>query len=252
MRGAWAALAGLALVAGGCATQNTARQYTELYQQRDFDGALKSASAAAKASEGLERERAALVAGMSAEAMNNYSEAEKWVRPLLTSTNSEVAGKANATMGIIAQDRGDMKKASLYYAAAADKLTGDDAARCALLAADASAATGGHGAAKNYYAMAATKALGADLKRQASGREQGPFAVQVGAFSSPAKAEAEAKRQRGPAKNIGQGVRIEPVIDAVGRTVYAVRIGAFGTREQATAAQGKLGAGQSVVVPARK
>lgn len=238
-----------ALALGACATQP---DYAETYRLGHYAEAYQEAAAvASKLEPGPARDRAALVAGMAAEASDRDDDATRWLTPLTSNADDSIAGKASATLGMMAYQRRQWLVASHHLQSAAKHLTGDDAARCAVLAGDCLAQVGMAAQANAQYAAATKDASTPAVKQIIDARSKGPFAVQFGAFRDRAKAQQVATGQQKLAALAGQSTRVDSAVDALGRTVWAVRAGKYATRAEAVAAQQKMGASVSAVVAVR-
>lgn len=253
-----AAFAGPALLwSSGCESSSGTRaetpavDYELLYTKGDYAKAHQAASSAYAKSTGVLRERAALTAGLSVAAMQppKEAEAQRWLRPLVTSENAAIAGSAAATLGMMAQRSGKHTEAVTLLTSASDKLSGNDQARAKMFAGDSLQALGKGPESREMYAQAAAVATESLLKVQITSRQntlpeagpvKGSFTIQVGAFSDPKKAKAAADRLAG--KTAAAGIPAPRVVQTSSKngTVHAVRIGRFATRAEAQAAQQKL------------
>lgn len=239
----------------GCKTnpkQNV--DYVESFQAGRYAEAYDAAAAAAGRLTGLERDRASLIAGQSAQAINRNDDAEKWLQPLLNNPDSAIAGRAGATLGLVALERGEYAESAELLNGASKKLSADEAARAAMYAGDSYRNLNRPSEARETYvrAQAMVKSDGV-LKAQIADRlnntsptqvpkSAAKFAVQVGAFSTQAKAaEAAAKFGRFGA------VRTIPITSKSGAKLYAVRIGQYATRPEADAQRRRIGADSRVV-----
>ncbi|MCC6951356.1 MAG: hypothetical protein IT433_07910, partial [Phycisphaerales bacterium] len=120
------------VVASGCAQTPKAAasdDYVSLFNSGRYSDAYEASSKAAGALRGSNRELAALIAGQSAYRLGRPTESERWLKPLLDSSDRAVAGRAAATLGSLARDRGENRPAFELFDTAASTLTGDDAAR---------------------------------------------------------------------------------------------------------------------------
>lgn len=280
---AWAI--GLAFFLAGCASGGVKKDadqgppYDQLYSSGKYAEAYDEASKVAGSLSGKDKQHAALVAGLSAHALNRNPEAEKWLRPLASSSDPQVAGESMATLGLILQEQSHHAQAAEMLSNASNKLTGDQGARAALYAGDSYRALGKREDANRMYELAKSKAerdnalkvmigdrlagvpppqktvkvAGASSGRSAAPnaapqpqqRPQmrgGAFTVQVGAFSSPSVATKEAAKF----KQWGTP-QIAPVANKNGQTLYAVRIGSFATKSDAENFRKQIGSSARVV-----
>ncbi|QYK48715.1 MAG: SPOR domain-containing protein [Phycisphaeraceae bacterium] len=261
------AVMGAGLVLGGCKSAKST-SYMDAYNSGNHAEAYKRASEASVSGPQAQREQAALVAGLSAHSLGRDSDAKRHLQPLAYSSNPEVAGKANATLGLMAEAQGDNAAAARAFELAGSKLTGDEAARAYLHAGDAYAAAGNKTLADSMYKRGLSMATG-DIGLSSTIRERmnapaaggetagnfggsasGPFSIQLGAFSSRANAERLASQVAGSAATMGMGQpRIVPT-NKNGQTLFAVRVGGFGTRNEAAAARDRFGKGGFVAANA--
>lgn len=274
---------GLALVSvlvsiglGGCATGGSGgSSYLTEYNNRNYAQAYKLAEDQAGRSSGANREQAALIAGLSAHALNRTDDAKKWLEPLaVSSKDNQISGRAGATLGIIAAEQKRNDVAVRYLTEAAGKLDGNDAARAWLYAGDSYKALNKPTEAREAYAKAeALVTDGSELESMARQRIAAPivpqmdvapyrgaigtappagskFTVQLGAFSSKAGAEDAARRIGRPAMAIGQPYVVQTTSKA-GKPVHALRVGGFATADQARKAAQAANLAGAIPVPVR-
>lgn len=246
--------AGLWAVLGGCsgAQKHSATSYSSAFERGRYTEAYDQSILVANSPRAGDKEQAALVAGLSAHALDRNADADKWLRPLLNSSDRAIAGKAGATLGLIEQERGSNTQAAALLTAAAGKLQGDEAARAWMYAGDSYAKLGRANEAKDAYQQAsglvrsdtALRSMVADRLAGAgpSPTSAGGYAVQVGAFSTRANAEKEARKYG----SFGTP-RIVEITDSKGRHLWAVRVGQFPSRDQANGLKKRMGASSRVV-----
>ncbi|MBX3389674.1 MAG: tetratricopeptide repeat protein [Phycisphaeraceae bacterium] len=227
--------------------------YRELYSQHRYAEAYKAALEAETEGSSVQKEQAALIAGLSAAALGKNDQAEKILRPLLKSGDQTVSGKAAAQLGLIAYEQDRHAEASELLTEASNKLTGDEAARASLYAGDTFRAQGRASEARASYERAQSqvqddstlKVLISDRLAAVTGNQSvgsGQFTVQLGAFSSFQRAQVQADRYRTRAQSAGYpSPRIVQTTSQKGVKVYAVRVGRFQNRGAAEAVQQKLG-----------
>lgn len=221
----------------------------EAYDNGDYVEALERAERAHRRERGLDREGAALIAGLAAYELDRYAEARRWLAPLLDSRDSEIAGRAAGGLGLIEVERGDYAAAVKHLDMAGRKLGGDDAARANYYAGQCYELLGRTSAATLAYRLARSTAQDPDLRERIEARlGEGGYSVQVGAFASMENAERRRGWAAARARAMGlDPPRIERTTDATGRTLFAVRIGSYGTLREAEAARVRIG-GDSVVI----
>ncbi len=236
----------LALALGGCAgnrSRGSLDEVTEAYRSGRYAEAGAKAEAYAKDAKGLDRDRAALIAGQSAYAMNNRTSAEKWLRPLTSHAEPEIGGNANATLGLLAFNERRYSQASVMLGSASSRLSGDDGARAALYAGDSYEQLGQPALARASFQRGLTTVQDATLKKSLQDRlVQGPYTIQVGAFQNRQRAEQSKTQYAGATKKAGlPPPRVVPTSAGPGSQLYAVQIGTFPTRPAAELARARSG-----------
>jgi tetratricopeptide (TPR) repeat protein len=216
--------------------------YIEQYKHGQYLQAKAGAEKKMASSSGLARDQAALIAGLSAQAEGQRAEAKRLLRPLLTHGDRELAGRAGAALGLIAQEEGDKRGAADLLTEAASKLTGDEAAKAAMYGGDMLLSLGRKEAANAQYASGMRTAVSESLKGELRERLAGwRFTVQLGAFSSFGNAERRAGQVRETARTGGAGEpRILTEVNK-GKTMYTVQVGEFVSRQEAAAVKTRLG-----------
>lgn len=247
----------LALLLGACASQNkppSTGDYAGLYAQGRYtdayDAAVKVAGTPKSGSA-----QAALIAGLSAQALGRNDDASRWLTPLVDNADPNVAGKSAAALGLIAKEQGQNSRAAMLLEKAASRLPDDDdAARALMYAGDAKRAMHLPAESRALYLKAKDKGIrdvglkGAIEDRlNGSGTTTGSvspggrWSVQAGAFSSTAKAQAMANRLA----NKG-ATRIVPLTKN-GQRLYYVRVGRYATKAEADAVRRAIGSPAFVV-----
>lgn len=228
-------------------------EYMQAYRQNNFRKALDLASKAYRdEAKGIERDRAAAIAGDSARWLGRNAEAERWVSPLLSSSDETVSGWANSTLGMIEKERGQHRQAADHLLAAAAKLHASESASSWMYAGDSLTSLGRRDEAKSAYqsALQAVPSTNTQLRgmiEQRLGQEApahdggGRYTIQVGAYSSRDRAQAAADRLRGNLAGTTLGAPRIVQVSSKGKILYTVRVGAFQTREQAAREAKRLG-----------
>ena len=253
----------LALAAAGCSgakhespgappSVRAARDgYMREYELGRYPSAYEQASQAAATDEGAARDQAALIAGLSAQALKRESDARRWLAPLTTNSDREIAGRASAGLGLLEQEKGNHARAAELLASAGSRLDGDDGARAAYHAGESMGAIGQANSARLQYEASLAKVTDPRLRTQIQRRldkvKPGGFTVQLGAFSSRANAEKSVRSAAATAARLNLG---QPTISerpGVRGTVYVVQVGRFATRDQA--AQARTSFGGATVTP---
>lgn len=250
-------LAALALACsvllGACAGGGAQREpgdstsYVAKYARGDYSGAKSTALAQASKASGIEKDRANLIAGLSAAQLSENSEATRYLSPLTGHSDPEIAGRATAGMGLVARNQGEKAKGASLMSEGAKKLTGDTAAKAHLGAGDTYAEIGAKDQAMAEYRAGAGVAQRPDLKASLQERLEGKrYTVQVGAFSSRSNADRKAGEVRSKAESLGLGAPRIQSGSANGKTSYMVQIGNYPTRQDAKLAAMKMGSGAVV------
>lgn len=237
-------LAGVMLAAAGCAalTGCKARQpeltYMQAYEQKLYSEALTKAAPVAESKTAPGAERAALVAGMSAQALGQTQDATRYLTPLKASTNKEIAGRARTSLGLLAASKGDNQQASVLLSTGAEQLDGDDAARAKMHAGAAMEKIGLQEMAMRQYQAGVNEADDPALRAMLRDRTKpAPFYVQAGAYSTKAQADAEVKRIARSVIRAGQPTpKVVAVTSSTGKRLYSVQIGPY--RDAAAARSG--------------
>lgn len=254
----WVGLMGCAALGAGCAMlekpapeagRMARTDYSDAFSAGRYgDAYVEASEAAEQAAPGRKRDEAALIAGLSADRLNQETNAERWLEPLTRSNERDIAGRAGAALGLREQARGRHSRAAELFSEAADRLTGDEAARAEFHAGQSCAALGKPELARMKYAAAAAHATDPTFRGRvqremnalpvgAGADRASAFSVQLGAFSRLENAEECVRRHSAAAGREGLGL---PWIDQRaddGRTLYVVRVGRFPARDQASAAK---------------
>ena len=266
-------VAGLILCVGGCnsasKTGSLTPNYIKSYSQGDYAIAYGEGAKAAMNENGKDHDQAALITGQAAHALGNFGDAQRWLRPLLDSSNEQIAGQAAATLGLIAQQSGDQQQAADLLLSAGDKLTVDAAAKSQLFAGDSLSRLGkkdeaqaawekAQGNAKydtELQAIIAARLAGGAVPAITSTARTGTpkpavteapktanFTLQSGVFSTLSRAVRAADEITPQARKAGyEAPRVVNTIDSKGRHLYAVRFGKFPSKTLADSARSKFG-----------
>ncbi|MFT3685503.1 MAG: SPOR domain-containing protein [Phycisphaerales bacterium] len=244
------AVAAIALTSllGACNSQPQLT-YQEAYEQKLYPQALDKATLVATNEQAPDRQKAALVAGMSAQALGQNAEARKWLAPLRMSTDKDVAARAKASLGLIAKAEGNNAEAATLLASSAEHLDGDDAAQAQLNAGDAYRKLGLESQARQAYANARSEAEDPALKAAADQKAKPQaFFVQCGAYSTRNAAERQVKAIRASVAKAGQPAPAIVQLAPNGTPLFVVQIGPYPSRPQADAARTRIGVSNSTVL----
>lgn len=255
-RGAQMKWMGVALVLGmgamgGCQGGGRADRAdaVALYERGKYNEALTAAMRAHGRGDDGEKARAALVVGMAARELGRDGTAKLWLGPLTHSDDPLVAGRASATLGLVALEHQDYAVAAQELARAGRLLKGAEAGRANFLAGESYAQLGQPDTARLMYRLAqGSRGPGATKATRRLGATG--YRVQLGAFRERGRAENVMKRARARAVVLGLGEpTIEASADGSGRVLYVVRLGDFRTQQAAQAARLRMG-NKAVVVAA--
>lgn len=258
-----------AVVLTGCAGSGSASKadYVAAYQSGRYSEAFESASRQATVGSGPRREKASLIAGLSAHALSRNDDAVKFLSPVQNSSDNAIAGEAGATLGLIAAERAQHEQAAELLVKAGRKLDGDNAARAFMYAGDSYKSLRKDTEARGMWALAQTKVQndsnlrvligdrlrtstpGTTPSQPASPTQPGTGAVrhtvQVGAFSSFTNAQRELSRYR----SYGNA-RVVEITSRDGKKLFAVRIGQYATRAEAERVRQNIGGGATITTTA--
>lgn len=256
-----AAVLGAAMIAGGagltgCSSSGGSSQATiaEDYDAGNYESAYKRAVQVANRSSGRAKDEASLYAGLSAQSMGDTAEAEKWLAPLTSSSDSAIAGRAGAALGVMEMDRGNHQRAVTLLEQASRNLSGDDAARALYYAGQSYEAMGNNAQATAKYREASSLAMDSSLKSQidsrmnaggqTAGGGSGGYSIQLGAFGNRANADKLASQVASQSESLGFGQpRVAQKTDGSGRTLWVVYVGRFPSLQEASKAKKPFGGG---------
>lgn len=146
-----------ALTLGGCASKpaalEPANDYVAMYSSGQYQSAFEVSSNVAASMRAVDRTRAALIAGLSAQALDRSADARKFLTPLLDDSDDGISGKAAAALGLIAQQKNEHAAAADLLSKASTKLLNDDKARAAMYAGDSFRALGKLDEAQKQYML---------------------------------------------------------------------------------------------------
>ncbi len=204
------------------------------YESGRYTVAHRRAVESMRGASGVERDKAAYVAGMSAHRFGDKSEADLRFNAAINSQDPIIAGRAKAMLGQIRMDQGRPREAVTLFEEAARQLDGTDAMQ-----------------ARQYARLARNEA---GITRNDDNSNPLPpgsgFALQIGAFQNRRHADRAAEQARDLAHRDGLGtVRIVPRIDQRGRELYVVQLGEFGSRDEASRVRQRVGRLDYIVAP---
>ncbi len=212
--------------------------YVSLYRAGEYEQAYEAAKAFPTTYHGSER----LIAGMSLAAQGNDQEAKTWLQPLMHSSDREIRGRAQATMGLILAKERSHKDAAQHLDNASNALSGPLKGWAA------------HYGAREYEKSGDQLRAGrmrsvANLRGPATTASlpSGDFTVQLGSFSSRSRAQSRVRDTAPAAVNAGyEKPRVEMTMSG-SRPLYAVRVGHFQSPEAAKAASANFPGDTAVI-----
>jgi tetratricopeptide (TPR) repeat protein len=267
---ALAASIALAMLATGCASSGPrgrgSGDYVRSFEAGRYAEAYDLASKASQKGTGFKRDQAALIAGLSAQALNRNAEAEKFLEPLVTSGDPKVNAEASAALGLVYAEAGKHDQAVELLSKAGRDLEGDQAARAFMYAGDSYKSLGKTSEARGMWSLAQTKVTNdAGLRVRIGDRlsaattpptPPGPgtapikspaatqFTVQVGAFSNFTNAQKQLSRFRA----YGSPRVVE--VNRGGKKLFVVRVGQYNNRTDADRVAKNIGAEAKVMTTA--
>lgn len=195
---------------------------------------------------------ASLIAGLAAYELGDDAEARRWLMPVTRASDRELAGRAAATLGLLARTRSDHENAAAFLSQACSHLTGNEAARAGLHAGDAYRALGRIDAARMQYHLALALASDPELISSLKTRtDTTAYTVQVGAYRSLDNAKRSRNELAAKTDRLGLGIP-QVVIDQApgGQSLYLVQVGEFTSRRDADDARRSLGISSIVTTAA--
>lgn len=224
----------LAMLSASCAGGGgSGGGYRDHFEAGRYPLAYSSAQAAA-GSPGSQSE-AALVAGLSAEAMRDDARARQWLEPIARGGGG-LAPRARAGLALIELRTGSPLAAARELEAASVQLTGHDAREAARVAAEAYERAGRREDARRLR----DRAVGAG-QPAASASALGPYSLQLGAFSTRSRAEQRLAEVRAAVRTAGLGEPRIEIGSRDGRVLYLLQAGQFNSSEEAERARRSLG-----------
>lgn len=245
--------AGLLIAAGvGCEAQGPKLdEAMSRYNAGDYHASYDLSRQAAQQSSGESQAKANYISGISAYRLGRDAEAIRYLAPLSTSTNAEIAANSSATLGLIHESRRQYDQAAAYYQQAIPKQQGEEQARTHYQLGMALQKLGRTAQAREHLSLAISRS--SDAQFQAAVRQHlqtTGFTVQVGAYTQQVNADRRAQYIGPIATRLGLGgPRIVPTITDRGERHFLVQVGAFSTWASAQKAREQMGMKDSTIVP---
>lgn len=245
------------LPAVGCTPPKATRLDTAntAYQRGDYALAYREGAAVAEGRitpppSAAQRQEAAYVAGMSAYRIKDVNDAERYLNMAARSSDSQLAGSALATLGLIYREQNRFEQSAHVLTQAATRLVGQDRANAYFYAALAQQRLGRWTDARTSLSQAARATSNPSFQRQIADQLQVTgFTVQLGAFTDQANAQRTAQTYAAQATRLGYGApQITPAI-LQGKQMYLVQVGHFPSHSSAAGAQANLNAPRALIVP---
>ncbi len=237
-----APLLALSLLLGGCAATETTSGSDPLapalsaYYAGDHDSAREQAERVARRTSGEDRHSAEYVAGLASYRAGRNATATRWLTQAMAAEDPELVARARATLGLLHLEDGDPHTAAQELASAAIGLHGDEQARAMSAARRARRAAG--------------LAAGSDPTRSGP---SGEYTLQIGAFSSLARAESAQRTAAVSARSAGLGQpHVTKHTDRHNARLFLVQVGSFPTRDAAAAARNRHGLSRWMVAQGRQ
>lgn len=243
----------VAICLGACQTPSR-HEVTADYEAGRYQEALAGAERLATHSSGAEHDAAEYLAGMSAYRLGKGSIAIGHLRQVTDVADDQVAGTANATLGLIYASRHQDGQALTHLKAAAKKLTGNNQAHAHYHVALVEQRLGRWPSAATHLSLAISRTTESDLRRAAQQRRAAKrWTVQLDAYGKKANAERRAGGLRPAAQRYALGpVRIVSGQPDKGGQLYLVQVGLFRNYAKAEAAAKKLRQSRYLIVPTNK
>ncbi|MGP1309253.1 MAG: SPOR domain-containing protein [Phycisphaerales bacterium] len=221
---------------------------TTEYAAGRYSAAYRAARDAAAIAEGADKQRAMLIAGLSAQALGQNGDAKMWFREVERSSDPEIAGRARAGLGLIALNEGDHVRAAALLSTASAQLSGDEAARSSFFAGQAYEAMGRLDRARTQYLIAKglsdSPSLSSNVQSALASLGRKGYTVQLGAFASRVNAQraADSYSDETARLNLGSPRIVERRgVGASGEGVlYLVQVGSFRAESEAESARNDL------------
>lgn len=198
--------------------------YISLYQSGAFSEAFTAAKAVPATAHGSER----LIAGMSLAALGRGEEAKVWLKPLAASSDKNIRGRAEATLGLIYAEEKQHAEAARLLQSASDDLAGPMKGWAAHYGAQEFGFAGDNMRAERLRSVAQLR--GPEAPQEVS---SGQYTVQLGSFSSRSLAQSRVRATSSSAQRAGLDLPRVEVTIAGDRPLYAVRVGRFETPSDA-------------------
>jgi len=172
---------------------------------------------------------AGYLAGLAAYRLDRLRDAEQFLMTAASGSDGWITVRAEAMLGMIALETDRPARAAELLGRASTRLPSPDAEEAAHHAARAARMLGDHDRAERWDQIS-SNAPGT----YATGRTVGRYSLQIGAYEAYASARAAADLHQPAVTRAGLGaIRIDTLVDARNRVLFAPRIGQFPTAEQA-------------------
>lgn len=226
----------LVLLQAGCAGGGGSAGYREHYEAGRYQLAL--ASARAQAGGPGSTGDAALVAGLSAEAMRDDATARQWLEPIARGRGDQAA-RARAGLALIEFRRGDPLRAARDLETASAQLAGNDAREAARVSAMAYERAGRSDDAERMRRRSVGMVSASASRAMEIGGSS--YTLQVGAYSTRSRANQRVAEVGSAVRSAGLGPARVEIATRDGRVLYLVHVGRFITEDDAERARRTLG-----------
>lgn len=238
------------LVIVGCQSNRAAsdgmtslERVSAAYEQGDYSTAYGGAIRAyADLPVGPARDQAAYFAGLSAYQLQNYDYARRYLTPLVSHVDLDLAGPAAATLGLVELDSNRPHAAIPHLEIATKMLTGNEKAQAQYYLSSAYAKTGRPSDARANLIVARQSVTDNSLRTTINDElTVSGFTLQAGVFRDRRNAANRADSLQSTVRSLGLGqTHIHETRDAQG-SMYVVQIGQFQSYETARRAASRLG-----------
>lgn len=249
----------LALATSGCETAPRTSGLSSAIGQYDsghYEVALSQARTAVSSGGGLDSDKAAVLAGMSAFKLGRLDEAASLAAQGIDSSDPKIAGQARVVVADVELSRGDAERAATFFdLAASDFDRAKDVPNAsmarsfaskarAIAAPPAPATTTTTSKTANQVAEVAAAPKPAskpapEVKKSASAQRS--YTIRAGSYTTRDAAEKRVKSiQRDVQIAKLPDLRVDEVTTSKGERLFAVRIGEYPSRKDAESAMAKI------------
>lgn len=211
------------------------------YQSHQYERAYTLAAAQASRTSGAARDQANFIAGMSAYQLGREAPTLSHLGPLTSNRNANIAGPANATIGLVNVRRAQYDRAIGYFQSAVKKLHGEDLAQAYFHLGSTEQKLGRWASARSHMSLAISNSHDATFRQAVRQRMTADaFTLQFGAYSTQHNAADRARALASELRSAGLGAPAIISASANGKTLYLVQSGEYASYDTALAARRRL------------